>query len=440
MLKNRKNFRSRPISFCGRSGQSLIEILIALAIGALLIGAAAIGIMFMIRATGTNQNLQTASGLVREVIEKLRAWSGADWQNVYALNKGLTTSYFLTATGTTFQVIKGEEGMVEGDVRYGLLGRWGFDEATGTVAYDMSINGVNGTLSGSPVRATSTSCKLGGCLQFDGTNFVSAPDATSTDPTTAWTLSAWVMRNATGTQHSIIEKYDNSVGFGNFAMRVTSGDKLTALVWDGTASADCGTTITTLLPNVWYYVAATFNASANRLACFVNGDAESTNASVSIDPPASSVVLRVGCRGNDCGTKFEGKIDDARLYDRALSAGEIDRISRSRMFTRFFSIENTCRSANASSSIETTPCSGGYFSDPSTQKITAVVRWTNAQGGLGEVKLVEFLTRWKNEVFYQRDWSGGSGQEGPIFTPNNRFASSTNINIDSQGLIKIQGL
>lgn len=429
----KKNYRAR-------NGQSLIEILIALAIGALLIGAAAIGIMFMIRATGTNQNLQTASGLVREVVEKLRAWSGADWQNVYSLNKGLTTSYFLTATGTTFLAIEGEEGVVESEVRHGLLARWGFDEATGTVAYDMSGGSVNGTLSGSPVRATSSLCKLGGCLLFDGTNSVSAPDTTSTDPTSAWTLSAWIMRNATGTQHSILEKFDNSGGLGNFAMRVTTGDKLTALVWDGTSFEDCGTTATTLLPNTWYHVVATFSASANRLSCFVNGAAESTNASVTIDPPASSVTLKIGCRGNDCGTKFDGRIDDARIYDRALTADEISRIARSRMFTRSFSIENTCRSANASSSIETTPCSGGYFSDPSTQKITAGVQWTNAQGGLGEVKLVEFLTRWKNQVFYQRDWSGGSGQEGPISVPNDRFASSTNINIDSQGVIKIQGL
>ncbi len=422
-----------------RDGQSLIEILLALAIGAILIGAAALGIAFMIKSTGTNRNLQIASSLVRETIEKLRAWSSADWQNVYALEKGLTTTYFLNASGTTFAAIPGEEGIIESDVRFGLSGRWGFDEATGTVAYDMAGVGIHGTLTGSPVRATSTACKLGGCLSFDGTNSVSVPDATSTDPTTAWTLAAWIERTATGTQHSVIEKYDNTGGFGNFALRVTASDKLTAQVWDGTSNADCGTTATILRAGEWYHVAATFDASSNRLICYVNGEAESANASVSIDPPASDATLKIGCRGNDCGTKFEGFIDDARIYDRALSPSEVKRMAQSQVFTRYFSIENTCRTANSSSSLEAAPCSFGYFIDPSTQKVTALVTWPTAQAS-GEVKLVEFLTRWKNEIFHQSDWSGGSGQEGPISVPNNRFASSTNVNVDSQGRIRIEGL
>jgi hypothetical protein len=138
-------------------------------------------------------------------------------------------------------------------------------------------------------------------------------------------------------------------------------------------------------------------------------------------------------------TKFEGFIDDARIYDRALSPSEVKRMAQSQVFTRYFSIENTCRTANSSSSLEAAPCSFGYFIDPSTQKVTALVTWPTAQAS-GEVKLVEFLTRWKNEIFHQSDWSGGSGQEGPISVPNNRFASSTNVNVDSQGRIRIEGL
>ena len=109
------------------------------------------------------------------------------------------------------------------------------------------------------------------------------------------------------------------------------------------------------------------------------------------------------------------------------------------MFTRYFSAENTCRSATASSTIDTSPCDGGYFEDPSTQKVTAYVQWPTTQT-TAELKLVEYLTRWKNEVFRQQDWSGGSGQDGPISVPNTRYARSTNIDVSSSGLIKIEGL
>lgn len=422
-----------------RSGQSLIEILIALAIGAILIGAASFGILFMIRATDTNQSLQTASGLVREVVEKLRAWSSADWQNVYMLEKGITNKYFLNTSGTTFAAVLGEEGIVESEVRYGLSGRWGFDEATGTIAYDMTGNRADGTLIGSPTRATSTSCKLGGCVAFNSSNYALVADATSTDPTAAWTLMAWVYRSATGTTHSVIEKYDNTGTAGNYSMSVNSSDKLTASVWNGTSPTDCGTTLTTIQSNTWYHVAAVFSASANRLTCYVNGVAESTNASVTTDPEGSAGDLKIGCRGYDCGTKFAGRIDDARVYDRALSAAEVKRIAGSNIFTRSFWVEDTCRDPNSSSSLTTTPCSGGSVIDPSTQKVTASVRWPTIES-MGEVKLIEFLTRWKNEVFHQQDWSGGSGQEGPIAVPNNRFASSTNIDVNSQGVITIEGL
>ncbi len=420
----------------------MIEILIALAIGAILIGTAALGIAFMLRSTSTNQNLQSASGLVKEIIEKLRSWSSADWQNVYALEKGLTTKYFLTASGTTLTAVEGEEGILESEVRGDLSGRWGFDESTGTVVFDMSGWNVHGSFIGSPVRATSTACKLGNCMTFDGTSAVTIADATSTDPTSAWTVSAWVKRSSTGTIHSVVEKYDNAVGKGNFALRITDSDKFIAYVFDGmplVGSNDCGTTQTQITSGTWYHVAATFDAATDRLVCYVNGIAESTNTGMEINPPGSDLNLKIACKGDDCSQKFSGTIDDVRLYSRALSASEVKRLAQSKMFTRYFSIENTCRSATASSTIDTFPCDGGYFDDPSTQKVTAVVNWPTTQT-IAEMKLVEFLTRWKNDVFHQQDWSGGSGQEGPISVPNNRFATSTGIDVDSQGVIKIQGL
>ena len=43
--------------------------------------------------------------------------------------------------------------------------------------------------------------------------YISVPSSPSIDPTTAWTLSAWVKRNTTGTQREgILEKYDRISG------------------------------------------------------------------------------------------------------------------------------------------------------------------------------------------------------------------------------------
>jgi len=109
------------------------------------------------------------------------------------------------------------------------------------------------------------------------------------------------------------------------------------------------------------------------------------------------------------------------------------------VYTLFFSVENVCRSNDASSTITSTaPCPSGSSEDPSTQKITVYTRWP-AAARTGEIKFSYYLSRWKNRVFKQSDWSGGAGQEGPITEPNNKYATSSDIDASASGVIKIQG-
>jgi len=73
---------------------------------------------------------------------------------------------------------------------------------------------------------------------------------------------------------------------------------------------------------------------------------------------------------------------------------------------------------------------GDYTDDPSTQKIVAAV----SRAGEADVSVSEYLTRWKNSVSVQSDWSGGAGQAGPVATPNTRYDSDDgNIDTSSPG-------
>lgn len=101
-------------------------------------------------------------------------------------------------------------------------------------------------------------------------------------------------------------------------------------------------------------------------------------------------------------------------------------------YTRFFSIENVNRddSGNIAAS--------GGAEDPSTQKIVSHTQWPSA-GKTSEAALTVYLTRWRNLISQQTDWSGGPGQEGPISEFNQKFASSTGIDYSSStGSIIIQ--
>jgi len=102
-------------------------------------------------------------------------------------------------------------------------------------------------------------------------------------------------------------------------------------------------------------------------------------------------------------------------------------------YTLYFSVENVNR--DVSDNIVT---SGGT-NDPSTQKITATVEWLTG-GNTARFQVSDYLTRWKNKIFVQNDWSGGAGAEGPFTEPNNKFASSS-LNIDTTstpGVIKLR--
>lgn len=97
-----------------------------------------------------------------------------------------------------------------------------------------------------------------------------------------------------------------------------------------------------------------------------------------------------------------------------------------RSFSRYFYIDNVNR---VGGNITET----GGVDDPSTQKITAIVQW----GGGGNIKEVQYLTRFRNTVFVQTDWSDGFNQENFATTSvgtiiNGKFAtSSSNIDFSS---------
>jgi prepilin-type N-terminal cleavage/methylation domain-containing protein len=115
----------------------------------------------------------------------------------------------------------------------------------------------------------------------------------------------------------------------------------------------------------------------------------------------------------------------------AAIAGAENVVVEGTTYARSFTVSNVNRDASGNISDVGT-------NDPSTQKITATTSW---QAGNQSVFFVKYLTRTGNAVFRQMDWSGGSGQEGPLVTPNNRFATSTDIDFTSApGAIKIQGL
>jgi type IV pilus modification protein PilV len=101
-----------------RHGQSLIEILVATAVGTILLGGTLAILVPALRSNGQAQNAQTAAALGRELMDNVRTWSDANWNNIYSLNKGATSTYYLMTSSSPFTATSGTQSVMVGTTTY----------------------------------------------------------------------------------------------------------------------------------------------------------------------------------------------------------------------------------------------------------------------------------------------------------------------------------
>jgi hypothetical protein len=103
------------------------------------------------------------------------------------------------------------------------------------------------------------------------------------------------------------------------------------------------------------------------------------------------------------------------------SSGIESIVVASTTYTRSFYVTDVYR--DGTGNITT---SGGV-NDPSTKKVTVVYGWT----GSASSTVSEYLTRGRQNVFNQTDWTGGASSTGVASSVNYQYSSSTNINVAS---------
>jgi glucose/arabinose dehydrogenase len=201
-------------------------------------------------------------------------------------------------------------------VANGLVGAWAFDEGSGTSLADSSGNSNTGTAAGT----TWTTGKYGGALTFNGapTSWATAPDNNSLDLSNASTLEAWVYPTALGTgwRTVLFKEKPGGMVYSLYANNGTPSHPLGQLNIGGEKNAEGAATLPL---NTWSHLAATWNGST--LSLWSNGVLAGTQA-VTGTLTNSTGVLRMG--GDSIWNEwFAGRIDEARIYNRALTQAEI---------------------------------------------------------------------------------------------------------------------
>lgn len=197
----------------------------------------------------------------------------------------------------------------------GLVAAYSFNEGTGTTVTDLSGNGNNGTISGATWNAAG---RYSGALSFDGVNdMVTIPDAASLDLTTGMTLEAWIRPTSNAGWRTVILKETT----GELAYGLYSAGGVTrpsAWIRAGTVSYSANSN-TQAATNTWTHVAATYDGAVLRI---YTGGVLRTSRNVATSINVTPNPLRIG--GNSVWSEwFSGLIDEVRVYNRALTAAQI---------------------------------------------------------------------------------------------------------------------
>jgi hypothetical protein len=200
-----------------------------------------------------------------------------------------------------------------------LIGWWKLDDGSGTVANDSShaFKGNDGKLVGDPKWAEG---RKGGALRLDGSQYVSLGNILQGSYAEI-SIACWVKHGRSQWQN-IVERsvWDKSDGIGLMM------DYNSTSVSFGHYGIVCATSKANVQDDQWHHVAGIMRQSGSDCvySIYVDGKLDNT-ATNSMGLTPTEHGWAIGAR-YDGSWGYRGLVEDVRIYDRALSAPEIQAI------------------------------------------------------------------------------------------------------------------
>jgi hypothetical protein len=191
---------------------------------------------------------------------------------------------------------------------------------SGTVWTDLSGNGYNGTLTNGPTYNSANN----GAIVFDGVDdFVDISNASIGNfGTSNFTVSCWgkATSGSSGTR-GIFSKYNPHSGNGTgWFMFYRDGNIWVRITQDLVAPLEESSMAVNIAVNNWYFF--TMVRNANSFFLYSNGVLLDQRTTTNIINCSSTAPLRIGS-GYSSGYYYNGNCSTASIYNRALSAQEI---------------------------------------------------------------------------------------------------------------------
>ncbi len=198
----------------------------------------------------------------------------------------------------------------------GLVGWWKMDGN----AKDSTPYGNDGTITGASLTAD-RKAKATSAYSYNGTTAnIEAANAAKLNLTGDVTVSAWI-KPGTASQNNnarVVSKYDGTTA--NYILGYDTTGHMRMIV-DGTARATATSAAVLTSTTTWYHVVGV--RSGTTVSLYINGTLDGT-ASISGTTQTNSQNLAIGGGVNSTtNPRYNGVVDDVRVYNRALSTAEI---------------------------------------------------------------------------------------------------------------------
>ncbi len=196
-----------------------------------------------------------------------------------------------------------------------LIGWWKFDGDT----LDSSGLANHGTANGNSTFIAGTVGSQ--ALDFDGTDdYVSVPSSSSLQLTSALTIAGWIKANSWDSGNDVDPIARKGEGNPNSYQFAVVDGRATLYLDGGEADDDGFEGNTPLNAGQWYHVAATWDGLTVRI--YVDGVIDNEPSDLRGDPIGTDTrPFYIGGRAG--ADSLDGALDDIRIYDHALSHGEI---------------------------------------------------------------------------------------------------------------------
>ncbi len=223
--------------------------------------------------------------------------------------------------GLVGDLILNKTGLITSRLENGLVGYWHLDEGTSTSVYDAAGSGRKGTTAG-PSWKTNSNCPAGSCLSFNSVenDSIAVSGKNPVIGTAPFTIAAW-LKVGSHANYGLAFYVGGAatgqsawIGWCNTAQVGSSNS-----IGGGFYGRNYGSGITDTTG--WHYVTMTFSGGNSGAAkIYVDGIQKVTD---SYTPNLAATAITFGKADSGTAYWYNGDIDEARLYNRALTATEI---------------------------------------------------------------------------------------------------------------------